>query len=62
LRWIVDFVAIHRLFPRIPDLMTDRHRSLKTVPTEVASRVPTPSDLFGPLFERVQLEKVFADG
>ncbi len=42
--------------------MTDRRRSLKTAPTEVASLVPTPADLFGPLFERVQLEKVFADG
>jgi len=42
--------------------MTDRRRSLKTVPAEVASLVPTPADLFGPLFERVQLEKVFADG
>ncbi len=51
--------------------MTDRHASLKTVPAEPASKVvslapnalaSSPADLFGPLFERVQLEKVFADG
>jgi len=40
--------------------MTDRRRSLKTVSAEVAS-TPSPADLFGPLFERVQLERVFAD-
>ena len=51
--------------------MTDRRPSLKIVPTEAASEspalasrslAPTPADLFGPLFERVQMEKVFADG
>jgi len=42
--------------------MTDRRRSLKTALAEVVPLAPSPADLFGPLFERVQLEKIFADG
>ena len=46
--------------------MTEHRRSLKAVSAEVvpvvAPSVPSPADLFGPLFERVQLERVFADG
>ena len=44
----------------------DQRPSLTIAATEgaagVVSLVPSPADLFGPLFERVQLEKVFADG
>jgi alpha,alpha-trehalase len=42
--------------------MPDRRRSLKTAPVEAAPPAPGPADLFGPLFERVQLEKIFPDG
>ncbi len=42
--------------------MTDRRRSLKTAPVETAPVPQGPAELFGPLFARVQLERVFADG